>query len=321
MKEAYGTLFYIEINNTNSLPVNRIPNYMEFQDNGMGIMATGRWAFTTFDNWENIIPYEFTFPSSALLTPTVINDNKFYVADYDNGTCYILISNNGLDWERIKVGEFHAGDIYFKNNNIGYIAGQRPQSDKETSDDVIYKTYDGGLNWEKVLDQYNEPGSWGLFGITFINENIGIATSKTGLLYTTTDQGITWIYDEMDQVDQDIFITEVYSSKDRIFLLNNSITNMYVYDAGLLGITSVPIYNYKELNVYPNPFISSINFNMEGVHGGTYNIKIFNSNSELVFQENVYVSEGSQLNTDLPAGVYFLLLEGNEYYYKKIIKE
>ena len=211
--------------------------------------------------------------------------------------------------------------IYFKNNNIGYIAGQRPQSDKETSDDVIYKTYDGGLNWEKVLDQYNEPGSWGLFGITFINENIGIATSKTGLLYTTTDQGITWIYDEMDQVDQDIFITEVYSSKDRIFLLNNSITNMYVYDAGLLGITSVPIYNYKELNVYPNPFISSINFNMEGVHGGTYNIKIFNSNSELVFQENVYVSEGSQLNTDLPAGVYFLLLEGNEYYYKKIIKE
>lgn len=308
-------------NDTMELPSVDRPDFIDFHKNGMGIMSTGSYAYYTFDNWNTIESHHFTFPASDLLAPTVISNDKFYVADYDNGDGYIMISSDGKIWDRYFVGEFHVFDIHFIDENIGFLVGSRFKEGNDTSDDVIYKTSDGGFTWNKVLDQYNEPGSWGLYGISFINDSIGIATSKTAMLYTTTNQGESWDYVEMAQLEKDIYTASVEALGERVFLLNNNITNMYIYDATLLGITSVPFFKYKELIASPNPFVNSINIPSDAVTTGEYKIKIYDVNSELVYEDVRFISGELKLNLELSTGAYFLLLEGEDYYYKKIIRE
>jgi photosystem II stability/assembly factor-like uncharacterized protein len=81
--------------------------------------------------------------------------------------------------------------VYFKNENFGFIA---------CYDGSILKTIDGGKNWKLTVTNNTLP----LYGISFINENIGYAAGGesscggTGcivpgyILLKTSDSGETW---------------------------------------------------------------------------------------------------------------------------------
>lgn len=81
----------------------------------------------------------------------------------------------------------HSGisDMYAVNEQVAYCVANVEADNVATISD-IYKTGDGGANWQKV----NNRDMYGFY-IDFWDENIGLTTSNNVLEYTT-DGGQTW---------------------------------------------------------------------------------------------------------------------------------
>jgi len=299
------------------------PNYstrnLDLNSDGYGIADPGNNFITTTDFWKTYKVIELDFPSTAFENPVKIFEKRYMIADYYNGICFFLSSFNGEDWERFPVGDFYPNNIFFMDKEIGFVTGGINNAG-DSRDDVIYKTTDGGSSWYEVLNQYNQPASWGIYDVSFVGNKYGVATSKVGKIYTTIDGGENWEYSELNQVDKTIFLSTTESSGNKFFVLNAN-QGILSYDATLLGITSVPFFKYKELTAYPNPFVNSIDIESDAVTTGEYKIKIYDVNSELVYEDVRFISGELKLNLELSTGAYFLLLEGEDYYYKKIIRE
>jgi photosystem II stability/assembly factor-like uncharacterized protein len=71
-------------------------------------------------------------------------------------------------------------DVYFLNENVGWAAGSAGGN--------VYKTTDGGLNWQL---QASFPNNY-IRNIEFLNENIGFIGTLETDFYKTTDGGTTW---------------------------------------------------------------------------------------------------------------------------------
>ncbi len=107
----------------------------------------------------------------------IINENSVIVPAYNFDGSYSIFktSNGGTTWTEIPViDNLLGGRILFINSDIGWIE----------SDFKLYKTADGGFNWqmqvESVLDFF------------FVNENLGWYINSNQI-YKTTDGGESWI--------------------------------------------------------------------------------------------------------------------------------
>ncbi len=110
----------------------------------------------------------------------------------------LLSVDGGENWEKVPM-ETNA-DFYrveFVDENEGWIAGGRlrlAESNESMRHDqrggygYIYHTVDGGKTW---TCQYAERGRH-LFGLDFIDKNIGYACGERGFLLKTTDGGEHW---------------------------------------------------------------------------------------------------------------------------------
>lgn len=76
-------------------------------------------------------------------------------------------------------------DVSFPSPDTGYVAG---------NNSTIFRTTDGGQNWEKLL--FPTP-DWQIRGINFISNNTGFITREDGV-YKTTDAGESWEFVDID---------------------------------------------------------------------------------------------------------------------------
>lgn len=74
-------------------------------------------------------------------------------------------------------------DVFFLNENLGWAAG---------SGGFVYKTIDGGQNWELQLQLHLQIQNPYIRNIEFLNENIGFIGTLNGKIYKTTNGGIDW---------------------------------------------------------------------------------------------------------------------------------
>lgn len=77
-------------------------------------------------------------------------------------------------------------DIFFLNDNVGWAANGAYAA--------IYKTVDGGLNWELQLSEFSAtlPGSHYFRSVEFLNENIGFVGTLNNKFLKTVDGGAHW---------------------------------------------------------------------------------------------------------------------------------
>ena len=79
-------------------------------------------------------------------------------------------------------------DVFFLNDNVGWACNGGYAA--------IYKTVDGGQNWQLQLSEYSAalPGHHYFRNVEFLNENIGFLGTLNNQFLKTVDGGTTWNY-------------------------------------------------------------------------------------------------------------------------------
>ncbi|MCF6268907.1 MAG: YCF48-related protein [Melioribacteraceae bacterium] len=86
-------------------------------------------------------------------------------------------------WKKVTSATYNPlSDIFFINENLGWIAGQSG---------TILRTTDGGYTWEEPIDTL--PVIASMYSIFFVDENIGYAGGANDLILKSIDGGATWI--------------------------------------------------------------------------------------------------------------------------------
>ncbi|MEM1319539.1 MAG: hypothetical protein AAGG75_04745 [Bacteroidota bacterium] len=128
----------------------------------MGSTGGGVWKTTDYGTrWTNISDAYFASPSIGAIRVALNDPNIIYVGTGSDGLRSNVISGKGMyksvdagkSWQAIgleKTGQIGAVEIHPQNNNIVFVAaiGQAFGSNKERG---VFRTKDGGQNWEKVL--------------------------------------------------------------------------------------------------------------------------------------------------------------------------
>jgi photosystem II stability/assembly factor-like uncharacterized protein len=116
----------------------------------------------------------------------------------------IKTTNGGGQWEVIDMTPWADSliDIYFENENTGWVVGGKTDADCEGSGydqlrPVVLKTTDGGKTWENRAAgvQGFKCGEWG-WKIQFINARVGFVTLENfnaAAILKTTDGGESWV--------------------------------------------------------------------------------------------------------------------------------
>ncbi|MCR9286651.1 MAG: hypothetical protein NXI23_04585 [Bacteroidetes bacterium] len=137
----------------------------------MGSTGGGVWKTENYGNtWKNVSDGYFLTPSIGAIRVVQTNPKIVYVGTGSDGIRSNVITGKGVyksedagkSWKHMglkNVGQIGAIEIHPNDSNTVFVAaiGQAFQPNKERG---IFKTTDGGLNWEKVL---------------FIADTIGVA--------------------------------------------------------------------------------------------------------------------------------------------------
>lgn len=162
-------------------------------DNGFAFVAHNRELFiandTTFE-WESkfrTLNYIETILAEPTLYNFVYHNNNFFCAT-DSG--YIFKSEDyGENWEKIDLGISQPiQHLKFVNDNVGFVG--------RMSDNLFYKTTDGGDSWEPLPDPADQlPELFGMYNFVPVSENeiywIG-GNGDIDYFYQTVDGGKTW---------------------------------------------------------------------------------------------------------------------------------
>ncbi|MDJ0616046.1 MAG: ferritin-like domain-containing protein [Calothrix sp. MO_192.B10] len=115
-------------------------------------------------------------------------------------TRVLKTTDGGETWTAINMEAYASNliDIFFFNEQEGFVVGGFSQKDDPLYDDVVpvvLYTTDGGQTWENRVANLNfEPGEWG-WKIYFVNNLVGYVSLESftrGAVLKTTDGGQTW---------------------------------------------------------------------------------------------------------------------------------
>lgn len=159
------------------------------------IYAVGYWGtvIKSSNRGLNWIDFSNTMQNNNI-TDFKIFDSLKFLAVCNNGNS-LITSNGGGTWSISNLGiNYHLNSVFFIDQNTGYIAGGYSIFIPPTNTSYyskIYKSTNGGINWNLIFGLNNEPGE--LKSIIFISNNTGFSVGSGGILRKTTNSGTNWI--------------------------------------------------------------------------------------------------------------------------------
>lgn len=286
--------------------------------NGYGIAAYGIQYYITKNHWKTV---EF-YKTHSIVEVMVSKNNIFYNSNTNPSDTFGLFnwSIDGKNWEQSRIGNGVIQKIYNFNDSLFWACGIKLFEDSKKRRDVIYNSTDGGQTWSLQHEDSTFIG-WSIRDINFINTEIGIALTPLEVYYTTTNGGENWIKQQRKNDPKFIGMNEVFLGKSTLFQFVGT-SGLYKYDLSLLSITSVPLDEYKTIKTYPSPFVNRFTLEVADIPAGNYSVKLHSINGDLVMERQLNIPSQVNIETNLPSGSYFLVLENEKnHFIQKLIKE
>lgn len=202
---------------------------------------------------------------------------------YGGGTASNMLlktSDGGMNWDMCIYPLFYTA-MSFLDPNIGFLANWE-------TDLVIYKTIDGGQNWQEHYSELEIEPEY----LKFINESKGIIAADYNELYLTNDGGENWemismsfghirdleyiseydiytlsddgLYYSSDGGENWEFIELEISGRD-LFFLNENIAYIAGYNSIMKSADGGVTWHDTDINLYHNTMFKSIYFPSEDI--------------------------------------------------------
>ena len=201
----------------------RCINMANEQVGWVGCTTPKRQLFHTTDggnNWEQVtnLPQQNSGrhnadAPSAVCGLWVLDEQHMFAAgtNYpERPARFLKTENGGKSWYARDMEDLATllVDIYFKNENVGWVVGGRATKPNPRRSDVVptvLKTSDGGRTWTDMLgENINAPlGEWG-WKIQFLDDDFGVIACenlKAGAILITEDGGNSWRRQEIRNAD------------------------------------------------------------------------------------------------------------------------
>ena len=230
-------------------------------------------------------------------------------------------TDGGNVWEKLFMPSRWYGDIYFLNDDIGWITEDWALSSARHDSISIYITTNGGETWiwQSTLPEFS------LKNIVFLDMREGWA-STVSKIYYTSDSGQSWNCQfEFDSIEFDSidYITDIFFLDDinGWTLTSQGKIIKYTIPTGV-SVDKFNIINYDDyiLNQnYPNPFNPSTIITFSIPEEGLVSLKVFNSLgeevAELVNETKPAGNYGVNFNASgLASGVYYYQVTAGDFH-------
>jgi photosystem II stability/assembly factor-like uncharacterized protein len=188
--------------------------YFHSKDTGYTSLEYG-YMFMTVDQGNNWFPLVDSNSTYVFNGCHFIDDSTIVVScsnRRENSNHLLLRSTNlGLTWDStlIKKGKGDEESIFlrFVNDTVGYYMYEGTPGSPHI---LLYKTSDGGINWNEINITINRSPN----DLHFINENIGAFVAGREV-YRTFDGGISWVL-RQDSNNPTIGLMTVFTLNDSI---------------------------------------------------------------------------------------------------------
>ena len=196
-------------------------------------------------NGENVTGYRYLFTS----------ENNGWGVSTDSFRT-IKTTNGGVNWYK-QYQLPKARDIYFLNNNTGWIGSDR-----------IYKTTNSGVSCFPVSDT-----GYSLYKIMFINENTGWGYTSNNKLLITHTGGAVFISKEDEAIPENFSLFQNFPNpfnprtKIKFSIIKNEFIKINIFNISGKQIA-------KLVDGKLSPGIYSVDFNGENLPSGTYFYKL-----------------------------------------------
>jgi len=218
-----------------------------------------------------------------------VNENTGWMFDIQ-ARVVLRTTNGGDDWEFTFLGDYfdyQPRSIFFVNENLGYAT---------TTEGVLFKTFDGGINWEEFSFIRGNIST----KCYFINEVEGWYIGSS-TVYHTFDGGTSWI----NQQSLDATINDMFFLNNQGWLGGRN---------GLVATTNFTV-NVNELgeiipsaSIFPNPAHDEIEVKLYDKSDRIKDIKIFNiQGKQIIHFDNLLKQNRVNINiSELMDGTYII---------------
>jgi hypothetical protein len=301
-----------------------------------GFATNGYYYFTTTDGWETFEKHPKLNTDQTYYSPVFFDSNTVamsYVANIrwnDNkGFAFVKFHLNENKWDTISYFGRDSNNwidaiknLCFINDTLGFGCGTR-NTDEHNGQyyDIIYRTTNGGKNWELIHKEFIYPYKGFYNNISFADEKNGIAVGFYGKIAMTNDGGETWVYEPTPN--------EMDNCRKMLVCWAGQTPLIGTWDAGIFryegDFFDFPISVEDEpeesgISVYPNPATEYIEINVGAIHElSLQEIRIYNAFGQCVMNLGAVLEPAPTRRidiSDLPSGIYFVKIRG---FFKKFI--